>query len=411
MGDPEGAPRRVLHGQLRCRGRRGWRVFIILPQRLARMAQKRVELAQELAALTRDELVERVLMHEGSGEAIKRSKRARKLRNNRPFEFEAYEHQHVAMKVSYFGWDYHGFASQISFKEGSRHPFDPERVSAIPTVEEHLFRALVTAKLIEHPMKANYSRCGRTDAGVSSTGQVIGVTVRASQSKVGEGERKALPVAAIMNGLLPPAIRVLDVVPAPAGFHARFDCKYRLYHYYFARHQLDVAAMREAAGLLLGEHDFRNLCKRDPSKEVQNYRRTILESRIEACGPETGSPFDMFRYVVKGTAFLYHQVRCTMTVLLMVGQRQETPDIVSYLTGSLSDWRPTIRMASEIPLVLVECGFDSIAFAGEDPCVARNHRQFFGQWQDRMAQAKTIEALIPAAGCEQEPLYNNRLRQ
>lgn len=35
-----------------------------------------------------------------------------------------------------------------------------------------LFDALMTTKLIEDPLKSNYSRCGRTDKGVSAFGQV-----------------------------------------------------------------------------------------------------------------------------------------------------------------------------------------------------------------------------------------------
>ena len=38
---------------------------------------------------------------------------------------------------------------------------------------------------------------------------------------------------------------------------------------------MDIALMRDAARRLLGEHDFRNLCKIDASKQITNYRRRI----------------------------------------------------------------------------------------------------------------------------------------
>ena len=40
------------------------------------------------------------------------------------------------------------------------------------TVEKHVLAALQKVKLIEDRTKCNYSRCGRTDTGVSAFGQV-----------------------------------------------------------------------------------------------------------------------------------------------------------------------------------------------------------------------------------------------
>ena len=62
------------------------------------------------------------------------------------------------LKVTYFGWDYHGFAVQeITGK----------------TIESELFRALAVTRLIEGRETSNYHRCGRTDKGVSAFGQII----------------------------------------------------------------------------------------------------------------------------------------------------------------------------------------------------------------------------------------------
>lgn len=268
----------------------------------------------------------------------------------------------------------------------------------------------MTAKLIETPPTANYSRCGRTDAGVSATGQVIGLTIRSSMKKAGcedaaEQKEKELPVAVMLNSLLPPEIRVLEVVPAPPNFTARFDCKFREYHYYFPRADLNLEAMRVAAEMLLGQHDFRNFCKRDPSKDVENFVRHILQARIEPVAQDTGSVHDMFKFVIRGTAFLYHQVRCTMAVLFLVGQGKASPDTVEYLLSNLDEeWRPTYQMASEIPLVLVECGFEKVTFSTAEHRVpdlfcnagaeTRNQRHFFGLWKDKTAQALTIQSLL-----------------
>lgn len=265
----------------------------------------------------------------------------------------------------------------------------------------------MTAKLIPSPGAAKYSRCGRTDAGVSATGQVLGCTLRTSSNKIAEGNiesKISLPVGIILNSILPPEIRVIGIADAPEGFNARFDCKYREYNYYFPRGNLDIEAMRRAAEYLKGSHDFRNFCKKDPSKDIQNYVRTILDSRIESLNPTDDTrPDAMFKFVIRGTAFLYHQVRCTMAVLYLVGEGKEVPEIVNYLTAEenlLEDWRPTYQMASEIPLVLVDCGFDKVKFeevGGEswrEEMEKRNQKHFWGLWKDKMNQMLTVRSLL-----------------
>ena len=38
--------------------------------------------------------------------------------------------------------------------------------------------------------------------------------------------------------------------------------------------------MKKAAAKLVGEHDFRNFCKKDPTKEQFGYKRTIFSIDI-----------------------------------------------------------------------------------------------------------------------------------
>jgi len=60
----------------------------------------------------------------------------------------------------------------------------------------------------------------------------------------------------------------------------RFWCKGRTYKYFFIREQLDIDAMKQAAQLLVGEHDFRNFCKMDV-EHVANFVRRIYSFDIE----------------------------------------------------------------------------------------------------------------------------------
>ena len=85
--------------------------------------------------------------------------------SKKPFDFSRYHKRHVALKVAYLGWDYHGFASQESTEN---------------TIESHFFAALFKACLIESRADCNYSRCGRTDKGVSAFAQVVSLDVRSN---------------------------------------------------------------------------------------------------------------------------------------------------------------------------------------------------------------------------------------
>lgn len=86
-----------------------------------------------------------------------RGKRMKK-RNSTARSMSHYCTRHVALKVMYLGSRYQGFASQA----GSQR-----------TVEAELFAALQRTRLIsETAIEAKYTRCGRTDKGVSATGQV-----------------------------------------------------------------------------------------------------------------------------------------------------------------------------------------------------------------------------------------------
>lgn len=93
----------------------------------------------------------------------------KKPKKQKPFDFTRYHKRHVALKMAYLGWDYHGFASQESTEN---------------TIEAHIFAALSKACLIESRSDCNYSRCGRTDKGVSAFAQVVSLDVR---SNVAEG--------------------------------------------------------------------------------------------------------------------------------------------------------------------------------------------------------------------------------
>ena len=335
----------------------------------------------------------------------------------REFNFSAYPTRKIALKFSYAGSGFGGLAWQTG-------------PTPLPTVEGVIFAALAKARLVDPEgglEGCGWERCGRTDRGVSAAGQVISLYVRSSNrassssssvtveedagclaaenvipplhqtvtpeassslttgitdggakiATVEQQSSKDLRYLHALNAILPPSIRVYAWAPVAPTFSARFSCRTRHYKYFFSARNLDVGAMRNAAGRLVGEHDFRNLCKLDPAKQLTSFRRRILRADIsplydhEAGG---GRCYDNMHVLdLIGTAFLYNQVRHIMAVLLLIGARLESPSVISALLNvdpdsnggedhgeedappPLVTCKPEYQMADPLPLVLWDC--------------------------------------------------------
>jgi tRNA pseudouridine38-40 synthase len=165
---------------------------------------------------------------------------------------------------------------------------------------------------------------GRTDAGVHALAQVASCHVNSGVPT--EKLQRAL------NHLLPTAIRVLEALEVPPEFHARKSARaktycYRIYrgeicppflarYVYHFPYPLDEDAMRDAAALILGEHDFTSFAAVDPERghedEASNVR-TIDLSQWRRDGEE-------LVYTVRGSGFLHHMVRNLVGTFVLVGK-------------------------------------------------------------------------------------------
>ncbi|KAK6792358.1 hypothetical protein RDI58_011439 [Solanum bulbocastanum] len=214
-----------------------------------------------------------------------------------------------------------------------------------PTVEGELFKALERTRLIFGDKKElQYSRCGRTDKGVSSVGQV-----------------REIDYVRVLNRVLPNDIRIMGWSPIPVGFSARFSCLSRVYKYFFWQGNLNITAMQTAAEKFLGEHDFRNFCKMD-ADNVHNYRRHIISFEILPFN-ESDNADQLMIMKIKGSAFLWHQVRCMVAILFLIGQGLESPNVIDLLLDiERTPRKPQFPMAPEIPLVLQSSEFEGLKF-------------------------------------------------
>jgi tRNA pseudouridine38/39 synthase len=278
----------------------------------------------------------------------------KKHKKEKVFDISKWNMRQIAFKVSYIGWNYNGFASQTTIKT---------------TVEEEIFNAFEKTKLIKDRSECNYSRCGRTDKGVSGLGQVISLLVRTNLHKGIGIENPTNPPQSeveldymkMLNACLPKDIRVLGWAPVPIKFNARFNALWRKYKYYFIKEDMDIDLMNQAAQQFIGSHDFRNLCKIN-GEEAHFLRKMISIKIVKAKTIYQGDGKQcIYEIVIKGWSFLWHQVRCMTAVLFLIGKKLENPDIIPRLLDvENTTVKPQYTMANEFGLVLYNCAFDEI---------------------------------------------------
>ena len=279
------------------------------------------------------------------------SKDFKKQKASKNFDFSKHNTRFIALKFAYLGWNYNGLAIQK----------DP---TPLPTVEGTIIKAMNKCKLVPsmNPQDFKFSRCGRTDKGVSAMNQVISLKVRSNltdeEHKDSLNDTREVDYLNILNQLLPDDIRISAVcLRPPKGFDARFSCQYRHYKYLFSKESLDIDKMGEAALHYEGEHDFRNFCKLDGSKQITNYKRTIISAKIMYVSG------DFYCFDLVGSAFLWHQVRCMMASLFLVGQGLEDSALISkMLDVKTYPQKPLYEMASDIPLILYDCKFPEMTW-------------------------------------------------
>lgn len=222
----------------------------------------------------------------------------------------------LKLTLSYDGTEYAGWQRQIN-------------ALAIQQVVEEAFAHLTGG------VPPTISGAGRTDSGVHALGQVASVNV--------EFEHSPLSVQRALNMRLPPAIRVLEVVEARVGFHARFHATGKSYRYrmvtapvmppfdrHFAWHvpwPLDVAAMQQAAAHLTGTHDFASF--QASGTKITDTTRTLTRLTLTDLAGE-------LRFDAEGDGFLRNMVRIIAGTLMEVGAGHRHPESVPAIIDACS---------------------------------------------------------------------------
>ncbi|MBA3349604.1 MAG: tRNA pseudouridine synthase A, partial [Actinobacteria bacterium] len=143
-----------------------------------------------------------------------------------------------------------------------------------------------------------------------------------------------------LNRLCGPSIAVNRVIRAPEDWHARFSARSRTYVYAVLQapvhdpwlfgttlHHpgaLDVAAMNEACGHLVGEHDFSSFGR---VAEEMSPQRSLWELRWTQSG-------NVLRLRARASSFIGQMVRSMVGTLISVGEGRRSPDDVPTILES-----------------------------------------------------------------------------
>jgi tRNA pseudouridine38-40 synthase len=171
--------------------------------------------------------------------------------------------------------------------------------------------------------------CGRTDGGVHALEYAAHLEVAS--------ELEPQMVAEMLNETLPKDIAVLKAESVDPRFHARHNCVARSYiyqlrqrksafakrHNWWIHEKLDVAAMRRAAGIMAGMHDFASFAEKQELKKST----LVLVQMVRLIEDE-----DLITVRVVGSHFLWRMVRRMVGVLVEVGcHRLTEEDVRSFL--------------------------------------------------------------------------------
>ena len=175
---------------------------------------------------------------------------------------------------------------------------------------------------------------GRTDAGVHARGQAAGFTTTSR-----------LDAAAFLRGLnslLPDDVVVCACDRMSDDFHARFDVRSKHYRYHIRnrpvapaigrqfvwhiRRPLDVAAMRRAAQIVRGTHDFKAF-EGVGSPRAHTVRNVTVSTLTATAEGE-------LTYDIEANGFLRFMVRNIVGTLVEVGLGKRSPDDVQRILQS-----------------------------------------------------------------------------
>ncbi|SBT87742.1 tRNA pseudouridine synthase, putative [Plasmodium malariae] len=219
------------------------------------------------------------------------------------------------------------------------------------TVENKLMERLHNLNLISDD-NDSFSRVSRTDKGVSARINALTIRLKIRHPNMSLLDIQKIYVKELNKKLK--YMQIIDIQNVPNMFDARLNCVHRTYVYFFINKNYNFERMNEAAKLFLGEHNFANFCKRRKSNTY--FKRRILKIEIK----NIDKNFHYFK--IKGTSFLYNQIRHIVATLFLVGKgKVNKSDIINRLNNN-SVKNINYKIADENGLLLYSFKFNDLNF-------------------------------------------------
>jgi tRNA pseudouridine38-40 synthase len=219
------------------------------------------------------------------------------------------------MEVAFDGTDYNGWQWQ------------PDAITIQEVIENTLTQLYAGTKIA-------ITGSSRTDAGVHANAFAVSFSVPARPAIT------PFKLHGALNNMLPDAIRIRSLKPVELDFHARFNAKGKAYTYIinhgqkspfnnrytlFSYQRLNIQALREAAALLVGTHDFASFAVNN--RQYKTTVRTIFRIDIQEFG-------DLICITFIGNGFLYKMIRCIIGTLLAVATGKSSVAEVSEILAA-----------------------------------------------------------------------------
>uniref|UniRef100_A0A915NBI7 tRNA pseudouridine synthase n=1 Tax=Meloidogyne floridensis TaxID=298350 RepID=A0A915NBI7_9BILA len=235
----------------------------------------------------------------------------------RPFDFSKYPKRRIAIMFLYLGWEYDGLVKQEN---------------TLNTVEQNQKKIVNGRAVVEQTKAYRYLIISLKKLKyfcILAFRQVAALTVRSTDvsneycfwpERSSEPEQRIkstqeLPYVKMLNGVLPKSVRVIAFAPVDKDF--RIDMSY-------------IRTINDAKIEEMEENNFSSASKQ----------------------------FNLLKLTIKASGFLWHQIRCIVTILYEIGCGNEKVELIDQLLDvELFPSRPQYKLANELPLCLFDCTF------------------------------------------------------
>ncbi|GFS34103.1 hypothetical protein TNIN_456631 [Trichonephila inaurata madagascariensis] len=133
----------------------------------------------------------------------------------------------------------------------------------------------------------------------------------------------------------------------------------------------------------------------DVGNGVVNYVRKIFDVDIKELTSSDERAYQLAELTVVGQAFLWHQIRCIVSLLFLIGQGKEDCNVIEQLLDVENYPRkPQYDIASEIPLVLFDCSYEDVDWVYNEESLKFVIKRLQNMWTHHAVKTIIIRKML-----------------